>query len=168
MKLIEAEETLTAPTKVNSKTFLTHIKDTFGINLIYYPGCWVDFKSLEGPFECNQVVYVDYNKDFMEDVGEEKIGRNILIVDAEYSSFRNGCFDAVFMQDMHPEPDEFEGIMATLKPGGILIFSTDDCGGDWGMQLQDVEKHPDLAKLTFPLRTSFYTVFQKRCISSNP
>lgn len=85
----------------------------------------------------------------------------MIIADAAQPPFQKECFDAVFMQDMHPEPNEFEGIMATLKPDGILIFSTNDCGGDWGMQLQDVEEDPTLTRLTLPFSTSFYTVFQK-------
>jgi len=73
------------------------------------------------------------------------------------------------MQDMHANEEEFAGILSTLKPDGILIFSADDCEDDYTIQLQDLFGHPSLKLLDLPFFTKEYagdwpvdyTAFQK-------
>lgn len=146
---------------LDSEQFLNSIIQLYGIKRIYYPGCLYDVISLEGPFEKEQIIYIDYDPEIASSPRSQWGGRNLIIADAAQPPFQEGCFDAVFIQDIHAFEDEFNGIVDVLKPGGILIFSTDGCEGDWGIQLQDVAKRPILTKLTLPFSSSFYTAFQK-------
>ena len=156
--------------QVEPGTYLGKVKTICGISKILYPGSLDDFGSLEGVFGRDKIVYLDVDRiprygSFWRRILRKPQVRNLVQADARYSPFSE-VFDAVFMQDMHATPEELAAILQTLKAGGVLIFSTNDCGDKEGVQPYHLRKHPLLSRLHFPFHTKYYTTYQKRTITN--
>lgn len=152
---------------VKLDNFLALLREVYPISRIYYPGSWDDFEPLECAFSKEEIVYLEMERSKFSDLsGDERYGRNLIVGHAEQSPFRTASFDAIFMQDMHATRAELRGILRTLKKGGIFIFSTNNCGDDKGIELNDLRTYQTLSELILPFRARYYTAFQN--VSAHP
>lgn len=148
----------TKPRVVGKTGYLFLLKRQFNISRIYYPGCWNDDQTLRHTFKPEEIYYIDNDEDTIPSSGM----RNFAIADMKASPFADGTFDAIFIQDVHNTQEEFSGALQALKPGGLVIFSDEDCGQEHGMQIDDFEQHPALERLSLEYATKYYTAFKKR------
>jgi hypothetical protein len=145
------------PKNVNETGYLQQLRDSFDLQRIYYPGCSDDSRTLSKVFKPEEIIYLD-NNEYKRPVRGMV---NFLHGDMQFSPFPDGTFDAFFYQDVHATKDALDDSLRTVKPNGIVIFSSDDCRGEWGMQLSDFEKHPLLEALSLPFKNRYYTSFRK-------
>lgn len=134
--------------------FLKKLRETYPIGLIYYPGSGSN-TSLEENFSRSEIICLDsdrnelYKRDSMSRIqkGNEPAKR----VTASYgnSPFKDEVFDAIFFEDNHAEPEDFEEMLRTLKPGGLVIAG-DTCFG--GVSKIEILKTGNLKRVRLPFR----------------
>lgn len=134
--------------------FFTTLRDFYGIGNIYYPGCDVD-RVLEMGFSEDEIIYLD---EYMD----KKDGpKNLIVGDFNKPPLRFNSVDSVFIQDLHLEKHDLDNILKVVKDGGILVYSTDDCGLPLGDDRTFILEHPLLVQVDFPSDYEHYWVFQK-------
>lgn len=151
--------------ELDKGTFLRQLRQLFPISLIYYPGCGDDGIP-EGVFKPEEIVYLDDGTDIPVKYREHPY--KFILGDYGKSPFRDHVFDALFYQDNHADVNETMEMLGTIRPGGIVIHSNDDCSvlisDDCSdPRCIDVERFgqiPNLEKITLPFRNRYYTVFR--------
>lgn len=143
--------------KVSPAAYFRWLKDIFPIERIYYPGFGDDY-ILESAFKESEIFYLDNDQ-------KTRLRRNLVIADLNegYSPFKDGSFDAIFVQDIHLEEWDVEEFVRILKPHGIIIFSTDDCGIIKKDEVREPELQatPHFEELNLPFSYRYYSTFQK-------
>ena len=125
----------------NIVNFLNQLKRSRPINRIYYPGPGLD-DSLNVVFKPEEISYV---------------GRETFFPGVSYGlyantpQFKDGEFDAIFLQDTHQKPTDFREFLRVLKGGGIIVQSLYGCGNDDArgtINVGDVINQPALVQKT--------------------
>jgi SAM-dependent methyltransferase len=134
---------------------LRRLQEDLSFSRIYYPGSGSD-RLLEMAFADLPVLSVHLDDELTRTVGTKTSVQG----DMGSSPFAEGTFDAVFMQCLHPRPDEFEELLRTLRVGGVVIYSTLECGAMDGVNLCDLVDDPRLTGMELPLQPNKYHVFE--------
>jgi hypothetical protein len=134
--------------------FLKKLKNDFSVGAIYYPGVGDD-KQLEHALGKKGVFYID-NTPYQVKVPDHNFVRG----NFEKSPFRDGCFDAVFIQDIHATDKQRDELFRTLRPEGLVIYSLDNCGRV--DELTPLRNNPQLKELALPYSSEAFIVFQKQ------
>lgn len=100
----------------NISDYFAKITSVYPINNIYYPGSRND-SVLEKSFDFSNITYLDQTKQPTIN------GRYFIKGKIEKSPFRNGTFDAAFIQDLHPEDKEIADILRVVKMGDLLFIA---------------------------------------------
>lgn len=154
------------PVHVEREEFLRRIRKDFAISRIYYPGVGLD-GQLKKPFGKQRVFPMD--KDRGNSIRLQRPVHHFVQGRMEKSPYLDNAFDAVFIQDIHAYEEELEGILRTLRPNGIVIFSLDDCDGGDEDNLASLENHPQLVLVERPYYNETYRIFRKQetAVSTN-
>lgn len=137
---------------------LEELKEKYSIRRILFPGCWTDDKTLQDVFTQGEVFHMD--KFHWVTSGASKRNMPHLVVARMMETpFPNGFFDAMFYEDVHAPRWEFRGALKSVRVGGVVIFSTHDCGYTDGMQPKDLFKMPELRVLS--VHSPHYLPFEK-------
>lgn len=137
---------------IDKQTYLARLRSLYPISQIYYPGCWNDH-SLEETFDPKEIIYLD------SDFRGIKPRKKLVVAKMEVPPFIEGIFDAMFYQDVDVEPPAFKAALRTVRLGGLVIFSSDDCGG--GIQIDDVYRLPELSIIDLPFKSTYLTTFER-------
>lgn len=109
--------------RLDAESFLRSLAVSHPTNSIYYPGSG-KHSGLEKVFPRETIYYLDDNpgefESFSNPVNEKS--RNCITADYTKSPFRDKVFDALFFEDNHATPEEFEEMLKTLKVGGVVIM----------------------------------------------
>lgn len=119
---------------VPTEEFLRRLRELYPINLIYYPGSGKDSK-LFGPFQEQEVVLLDDQLLHQRNLNVEgpwikehshlyslMQHKPFVFADYNYAPFKDGVFDAVFINCCYTEDEGFNEMLRTLKVGGLVIF----------------------------------------------
>jgi hypothetical protein len=137
--------------------FLRSLKDTYGIEKIYYPGAGED-DFLASIFSKDQVWAVDTDAEVEEEIRDKYQfihGKMIEVV------FQPDFFDAVYIQDIHASDDELDTILRTVKDEGIVIFSLNDCMSGDQADLDRLKNRPELQPLLLMQQHNQFVLFKK-------
>lgn len=159
----EAIRNLRPVPTVNQDQFWTELQQLILITRMLYPGCGND-NTLAGSVNAGVIVYLDKARGYLV----ERQGHR---VNGAYAHlpFRSTAFDVIFLQDAHAGTDEVAEIISTLRPGGLLIYSTNDCSKGVPGLLGDlargdmlyIRESDQLRKFRLPFRYPPYLVFKK-------
>lgn len=149
------------PVPISQEFFLKIVKEKFRISRVYYPGSAMD-ERLEGVFDREKIVYLDYEVDGMEKFTPPPFMRPRNVVYGNYlrAPFPDGVFDAIFFRDNHASEEDFAEMLRTLRPGGIVIMSWTCIGS---MTHEKAAKYPGLNKIELPYKDGAdeIEIFQK-------
>ncbi|MBI2101150.1 hypothetical protein HYT53_00925 [Candidatus Woesearchaeota archaeon] len=142
--------------QLSRRDFLRKVRELFNIALIYYPGYGED-NFLEEVFKAEEIVYLDN-----ESGGpiSYKANRNYVKGDFGKPPFKDGTFDAIFYQENHADLEETIKMLRTLRRGGIVIHSDDECILQC-LDEEDFMRMPGLSKIDLPFSNPRYNIFQK-------
>ena len=149
----------TKPKEVSQTSFLRTLKTDIPIKRIYYPGFEKDF-LLELAFDPSEIYYLDNNKYATNRL--KKRGQHVILGDMRCSPFKDDAFDAVFIKDIHANRAKFMDIIRTLRIGGIVIYSTVNCGEkNQGINLKSLKEKFYLKEMAFSVANDRLFVFRK-------
>lgn len=137
---------------------VTELKTTHSIRRILFPGCWIDGTTLQNVFTRGEVFHMDMMQSLTHGGGPKNMPHFVVGRMME-TPFPNGFFDAMFYEDVHAPRWEFRGALKSLRVGGVVIYSTHDCGDPEGVQPKDLFKMPELRVL--PVHSPYYLPFEK-------
>lgn len=159
----EAIQNLRPTPTVNQDQFWTKLQQLILISRGLYPGCGND-NTLTSSFGPSVIVYLDKARGYLVERQGQRVNASFARL-----PFRSDVFDVIFLQDAHAEVDEVTEIISTLRPGGLLIYSTNDCSKGVPGLLGDlargdmlcIRESDQLCKFRLPFRYPPYLAFQK-------
>lgn len=138
---------------IDPDIYLQKVRDMFSVCNIYYPGCWDD-DVLETAFPPEEIFYLDKDPNEFDPPRPHYVQADVL--DAP---FEDGFFDAAFIQDMHETPEELAAILKKVKSQGIVIYSSNECGMNYGAEFDTFLATDGISEVDLPFETYYFRTF---------